>query len=51
MTRERIEELRKTVRCGLCNTPGAMSECLDEIERIDNIVATQQKQIERLLEA
>lgn len=26
-----------------------MQECLDEIERLDNIVAIQQKQIERLM--
>jgi hypothetical protein len=47
MTPERIAELR-----GFYHASGSVvRECLDEIERLDNITVIQQKQIERLMDA
>ena len=48
MTPERLTQLRSQAEFF---TGASANECLDEIERLDSIVAIQQKQIERLIEA
>ena len=52
MTPERIAELRNQF-CfpGKSNLALMFNECLDEIERMGNIVTIQQNQMERLMDA
>lgn len=51
MTPERIAELRDLLSNAASVGPELVLECLDEIERLNNIVTIQQKQIERLIDA
>jgi len=51
MTQERLDQLTDWVNSGGTITTQDVRECLDEIERLDNITLVQQKQIERLIAA
>lgn len=47
MTPDRLAEIKACY----CVDGSVVCECVDEIERLDNIIQIQQKQIERLIDA